>query len=154
MSTSRLPTQTEIPLMTPAQIALVRASLAQIAPHAERVGQDFYARLFQTAPQVRTLFPDEIAAQARKLMAMLGMVAAALDQPQRLQAMLCVLGERHAGYGARPAHYDAVGAVLLQTLRGHFGRAFDGDLEEAWAAAYAFMAERMIAASSGASRAA
>ena len=138
--------------MSPHQITLVRASLARIAPQAECIGLDFYARLFRDNPGVRAMFPTPPAEQAGKLMAMIAMIVAALEQPQRLHAMLCALGDRHAGYGARQAHYDAVGAALLQTLHHHLGAQFDGELGDAWAAAYAVMAERMIAASSGACR--
>lgn len=140
--------------MTPEQVALIRASFARLAPRAGAVGQAFYVHLFRGHPELRTLFPQEVAAQARKLTAMLGMIVAALDQPQRLQAMLCALGERHAGYGAGTAHYDAVGTALLQTLREELGADFDAELEAAWSAAYGFMAARMIAASCGARSAA
>lgn len=140
--------------MTPDQVALIRSSFARIAPRAGAVGQAFYAQLFCRHPELRALFPQEVAAQARKLTAMLGMIVAALDQPQRLQAMLCALGERHAGYGAATSHYDAVGAALLQTLREELGAEFDAAQESAWSAAYGFMAARMIAAASGARSAA
>jgi hemoglobin-like flavoprotein len=57
------------------------------------------------------------------------------------------LGERHGRYGVTDSHYDEVGAALIQTLREGLGEAFDEALESAWATAYAFLAERMIAAS-------
>ena len=50
--------------------------------------------------------------------------------------MLLQLGVRHAGYGVQPAHYDTVGAALLDTLQADLGAAFTPELREAWTAMY------------------
>lgn len=133
--------------MNTEQIALVRASFAQLAPDAEAVGLSFYDHLFTLNPGSRRLFREEIAVQSRKLMTMLGIIVAALDQPAKLEAMVRGLGERHVRYGVADAHYDDVGAALIQTLHERLGEAFDEAMESAWATAYAFLAERMIAVS-------
>ena len=133
--------------MNSEQIALVRTSFAQLAPHAEAVGLSFYDHLFHLNPGARRLFGEEIAVQARKLTTMLGAIVAVLDQPAKLEAMVRGLGERHVRYGVVDAHYDDVGAALIQTLREGLGEAFDEAMESAWATAYALLAERMIAAS-------
>lgn len=133
--------------MNTEQITLVRTSFAQIAPNAEAVGLSFYDHLFTLNPGVRRLFHEEIAAQSRKLMTMLGAIVAVLDQPVKLEAMVRGLGERHVRYGVADSHYDDVGAALIQTLRDGLGEAFDEDMESAWATAYALLAERMIAVS-------
>ena len=60
---------------------------------------------------------------------------ALLDRPAALEPVLLQLGVRHAGYGVQPAHYDTVGAALLDTLQTGLGAAFtpscaglDGDV--------------------------
>jgi len=132
--------------MTPAQIDLIRASFARLAPFAEQVGMAFYANLFRQSPSLRELFPEETTAQSRKLMVMLSAIVATLDHPQRLEAMVRTLGLRHAGYVVQEAHYAVVGAALLTTLREGLGTDFDQAMEAAWAAAYGFLSSRMIAA--------
>ena len=58
--------------MTPHQISLVQTSFAKVVPIAATAADLFYGRLFEIAPEVRRLFPDDLAEQKKKLMAMLG----------------------------------------------------------------------------------
>jgi hypothetical protein len=60
--------------MTPAQVACVQQSFAQVGPRADTVAAQFYQRLFTLDPSVRPLFPEDLSAQGRKLMDMLGLV--------------------------------------------------------------------------------
>jgi hemoglobin-like flavoprotein len=71
-------------------------------------------------------------------------IVGGLKDPVRFERQVRTLGERHAGYGARPEHYDAVGAVLLATFADQLGDAFTAELHDAWAAAYAAIAALMI----------
>ena len=54
--------------MTPQQIALVQTSFARVAPIADTAADLFYGRLFEIAPEVRRMFPDDMARQKKKLM--------------------------------------------------------------------------------------
>ena len=65
--------------MTPNQIKLVQTSFAQVAPIAATAADLFYGRLFEIAPQVRAMFPDDLSEQKKKLMAMLGTAVAGLS---------------------------------------------------------------------------
>ena len=49
--------------MTPEQIKLVQDSFAKVRPIAGTAADLFYGRLFEIAPQVRPLFPDDMAEQ-------------------------------------------------------------------------------------------
>jgi Globin len=51
--------------------------------------------------------------QGRKLMAMIGMAVSSLDRLETIIPAVVDLGQRHTSYGVQPAHYDTVGAVLL-----------------------------------------
>jgi hypothetical protein len=73
--------------MTPAQARLVQTSFATLAPRADTVAVAFYDRLFALDPALRR-FPGAMAAQRRKLMAMLAMAAPALDRPATLEGQL------------------------------------------------------------------
>jgi truncated hemoglobin YjbI len=57
--------------MTPEQITLVQTSFHKVVPIAGTAADLFYDRLFQTMPETRTLFPQDMAGQKKKLMAML-----------------------------------------------------------------------------------
>src|ERR1700745_1227938 len=113
--------------MTPAQVALVQASFAKVAPVADQAAQIFYDRLFAVAPQVRSLFPNDMTEQRRKLMGTLGVVVNALDKLETVFPAASALPKRHASYGAQPAHYPVVGEALLWTLQRGLGDAWTDD---------------------------
>lgn len=112
--------------MSPEQIHLVRQSFAQVAPVAAKAGALFYAKLFARDPAISGLFASsDMNEQARKLLDMIGSAVRMLGQPEQLDAALRALGKRHAGYGVEAAHYDTVGAALLDTLAEALGGAFN-----------------------------
>ena len=53
--------------MTPHQITLVQTSFAKVVPIAATAADLFYRRLFEIAPDVRGMFPDDVAEQKKKL---------------------------------------------------------------------------------------
>ena len=133
--------------MTPDQIALIRNTFQQVDPDA--AAEAFYARLFEIAPDVRSLFASDLMAQGQKLMATLAVVVNGLNDIDALMPTVRELGARHADYGAEPAHYDAVGAALLWTLEQGLGAAFTDDAKAAWAEAYGVLSSTMIDAAEG-----
>jgi hemoglobin-like flavoprotein len=127
-------------------IERVRDSYRRLQPVSDAVGRHFYETLFALAPGARALFATDIDTQSRKLMDMIDAVVRQLDQPEKWLAACRELGARHAEYGAREEHYDAVGTALLQSLRAALGEVFTPAVEAAWAQVYGEMAEIMIAA--------
>ena len=136
--------------MTPEQIALVQESFKKV-PAAE-AARLFYERLFELAPALRRLFPEDLTHQGERLMAMIGTAVAGLDKPDALLPVVRDLGARHAGYGARPEYYATVGEALLWTLDQGLGEAFTDDVEQAWSAAYGLLSETMIEGAAAAPR--
>ena len=136
--------------MTPHQIALVQSSWQQVQPIRATAADLFYARLFEVAPDVRTLFRRDVHAQGAMLMSMLDVVVGGLGRLAELLPTAQALARRHVGYGVRPAHYDSVGMALLWTLEQGLGPAFTADLRAAWAAAYQLLADAMKQAAYGA----
>jgi hemoglobin-like flavoprotein len=122
---------------------LVRAAWAQLQPIAPQAAALFYAKLFERDPSLRTLFEGEMAQQGERLMQMIGAAIGLLDRPVQLQSVLATLGQRHAGYGVKPAHYETVGTALIDTLAEGLGEAFTPEQREAWTALYAYIATRM-----------
>lgn len=119
-----------------AQVRLVQDSFAKVQSLGDTASDLFYGRLFETAPQVRSLFPNDMSAQKRKLMAMLALTVANLDKPEALVATVRDLGDRHVGYGALQAHYEPVGAALLWTLEQGLGSDFTPEIRQAWSETY------------------
>ena len=101
--------------MTPEQVKLVQQSFAKVAPIASTAADLFYDRLFSIAPHVRSLFPDDLTEQKKKLMQMLTVAVANLHQVEKIVPAVEDLGRRHGGYGVTATHYDPVGAALLWT---------------------------------------
>ena len=132
--------------MTPEQVKLVQQSFAQVAPIADEAADLFYDRLFESAPGVRPLFPDDMAEQKKKLMQMLATAVANLHRVDEILPALEDLGRRHVDYGTRSEHYDTVGEALLWTLEQDLGEAFTPEVEEAWTKTYTMIAEVMKAA--------
>ena len=130
--------------MTPNQIKLVQTSFAQVAPIAATAADLFYGRLFEVAPQVRAMFPDDLSEQKKKLMAMLGTAVAGLSRLETLVPAVQALGRRHAGYGVKAQHYASVGSALLWTLEKGLGEAFMPEVKDAWATAYIVLSTTMM----------
>jgi len=129
--------------MTPDRIALVQSSFKSVAPITSKVADLFYDRLFEIAPEVRPLFPADLAGQKVKLV---GMLATAVSNLHQLDAILPAvrnLGSRHRGYGVMAEHYAPVGAALLWTLEQGLGPAFTADVKVAWSEAYSTLADAM-----------
>src|ERR1700738_3843011 len=109
--------------MNPSQIKLVQDSFARVAPISEQAAVLFYGRLFEVAPSVRAMFPDDMSEQRKKLMATLAVVVGGLSNLEAVLPAASALAKRHVNYGAKPGHYPVVGGALLWTLEKGFGDA-------------------------------
>jgi hemoglobin-like flavoprotein len=132
--------------MTPQQVAQVQASFAQVAPIADQAAALFYGRLFEIAPEVRSLFRGDMDVQGRKLTTAIATVVDSLGEIDVVAPAISDLAKRHVAYGVRPEHYERVGAALLWTLEQGLGDDFTPAVGAAWAAAYAALSQLMIAA--------
>lgn len=128
------------------QIDLVQDSFAAVVPITDAAAAEFYRRLFELAPDTRTLFRNDMAEQGRKLFLTLATVVDALDRLDSIVPVARKLAIRHISYGAKDRHYEAVGSALIETLQAGLGPAFDQDTKEAWSAAYAFLSGTMLTA--------
>jgi len=133
-------------MVTAKQVELVQDSFALVLPITAHAATGFYARLFALAPETRALFRQDMDEQGRKLFQTLAAVVDSLHQVDRILPVAHALAIRHVGYGVREDHYATVGTALVGTLRDALGHRFDPDTEAAWVAAYALLAEHMVAA--------
>ncbi len=131
-------------------IDLVQSSFEKVKPIAATAAEIFYTKLFEIDPKLKPLFPSGKGAmevQGNKLMTMLGSAVAGLNNLEMLVPVLENLGKRHVEYKVEPAHYDSVGAALLDTLSVGLGEDFTPEVKEAWATVYGTMSSVMIGAS-------
>lgn len=126
--------------MTPEQVAMVQESFQKVVPIAGTAADLFYDRLFTIAPDVRSMFPDDLKEQKKKLIAMLATAVTNLHQVDKIIPAVEELGKRHVAYGVTAAHYEPVGAALLWTLEKGLGADFTPPLKAAWTETYMTLA--------------
>ena len=131
--------------MTQQQIELVRHSWLQVFPLRETAAQMFYEKLFELEPALRPLFKADLSQQAGKLFETLNALVASLGEADAMTSVAAPLQRSHAGLGATPAHYQAVGEALMWTLGASVGKAFTAPVRAAWVEAYAGLSQAMQA---------
>ena len=129
--------------MTLEEINLVQTTWAQVLPIRNTAADLFYKKLFELEPDLRPLFPEDIAEQKLKLMKMLNTAVNGLSDLEALVPAVQDLGRRHVGYGVKDEHYPLVGAALLWTLEQGLGPAFSDDVRAAWTTVYGVLADTM-----------
>ena len=119
--------------MTPEHEAAIRASWAEVEVRADALAAGFHARLLELHPAAGAYFAgtDRRAYHCR-LAGALGEMAASLDDPRRLVALLVTLGRRHAAHGVREEEFALASEALLLTLQDALGERFTPEVEEAW----------------------
>lgn len=132
--------------MTPEKIKLVQDSFAKVAPIADTAADLFYGRLFEIAPEVRPMFPEDMSGQKGKLMSMLGTAVTNLHQVETIIPAVQELGRNHVAYGVKDEHYKPVGEALIWTLEKGLGDDFTPDVKDAWVETYTTIQGVMTAA--------
>ena len=140
--------------MTPDQVKLVQQSFSHVAPISDQAATIFYERLFETAPQVKAMFPADMSEQKKKLMATLAVVVNGLSDLSSILPAASALAKRHVAYGAAPEHYPVVGSALLWTLERGLGGDWTPEVAAAWTAAYGTLSGFMISEAYGTPQAA
>lgn len=142
-------------MITDAEKAVIKDSWRLVVPIAETAADLFYKKLFELRPEYRRLFPDDMRAQKRKLIAMLGFIVKSLDWPESawretvpedddLCLIVLALGRRHSDlYHVPDSSYEVVGEALLWTLDYGLGKKFDAPTRAAWTHVYTLLALTM-----------
>ncbi|MEV4437424.1 globin domain-containing protein [Streptomyces sp. NPDC049577] len=123
---------------------LVRRTLAEIEPVADKATSYFYALLFLRHPELRELFPAAMDTQRDRLFKALLTAARHADDTPTLTEYLSRLGRGHRKYGTRPAHYPAVGECLIGALTRYATHTWSEAAEAAWARVYTAISQIMI----------
>ncbi|MFE6482277.1 globin domain-containing protein [Streptomyces sp. NPDC057757] len=123
---------------------LIRRTMAEAGPVADKVTSYFYALLFVRHPELRSLFPAAMDTQRDRLLKALLTAAEHIDNTEVLVAYLQNLGRGHRKYGTRPEHYPAVGECLIGSLSRFASASWDAETEAAWVRAYTTISQVMI----------
>ncbi|MEU2287387.1 globin domain-containing protein [Streptomyces sp. NPDC013178] len=146
LTETRVPAQrSAAPAGTPSPDAvLVRRTMAEVAPVADKVTSYFYALLFVRHPDLRSLFPPAMDAQRDRLLKALLTAAEHIDNTPVLVDYLQNLGRGHRKYGTRAEHYPAVGECLIGALSKYAESVWDAETEAAWVRTYTTISQVMI----------
>jgi hemoglobin-like flavoprotein len=136
---------------------MVQESFHKIVPIISEVGQIFYSRLFETAPELQELFSNAFGQDGNKAQVITEVVNSHLrsllsksvtNSRVTISPAMRELGRRHEKYGVTSAHFTKMKEALIWTLRLRLGDDFPADLEEVWRSAFddiALMMQQAIA---------
>lgn len=123
----------------------LETSFDLVAPRGDELMDVFYARLFAAAPAVEPLFAGtDLRRQKTMLLGALVLLRKSLRNLDGIVPTLRELGAKHVAYGAVPAHYPVVGAVLLASMAEVAGEAWTQEFQAAWSEAYGVVAGAML----------
>jgi hemoglobin-like flavoprotein len=120
--------------MTPDAIRQLKASYAGVAAQPGQLASRFYEELFKVSPELRPLFPADLALQQGHFEAALALVVRNLDEVHALRESLRDLGSQHVYWGARPQDYITARNALVTAIRS-LSPLWDEALERHWRAA-------------------
>jgi nitric oxide dioxygenase len=130
---------------TERQLELVRDSFAELRKDPRPRFVEFYEAFFRRAPELRSMFrEDDLGGQGMRFMSTLGVIVDDLNRPEALEDRLTELGQAHRAMGVKAAHFEPMGAALLETLENTLGADFTPEARAAWEAAYAQVADEII----------
>ena len=124
---------------------LLKESWTLVEGNRVRLTEHFYARLFLLDPELRKLFPVQMAGQGDRLFEAIIAAIHTVDDPESFDEFLRALGRDHRKYHVDAAHYDTMGQALLDSLRSIAGDDWNLAYDQAWRDAYAAIVEKMLA---------
>ncbi|MFK5595910.1 NO-inducible flavohemoprotein [Methylobacterium sp. HMF5984] len=135
-----------IPL-SPATIALIKATVPALEGHGLTITQRMYERLFVDA-EMRALFNQshhgETGSQPKALAQAVLAYARNIDNLGVLAGAVERIAQKHVALSILPEHYPHVAEALLGAIRDVLGEAATPEICAAWGDAYWFLAELLI----------
>ncbi len=133
--------------LTPAQEALILATVPILREGGEALTRHFYSLMFRNHPEVRSYFNASHQKDGRQPRALANAVLAYAENirnPSVLGPAIRMIVHKHASLDIRPEHYPIVGSSLLEAMAEVLGDAFTPELRAAWEAAYWQLANLLI----------
>ena len=133
--------------LTPATIALIKATVPALEAHGLDITRRMYERLFRNA-EMRVLFNQshhgETGSQPKALAQAVLAYARNIDNLSALSGAVERIAQKHVALNILPEHYPFVGDALLGAIGDILGDAATAEICAAWGEAYWFLAELLI----------
>jgi len=103
-----------------------------------------YDRAFAADASLAAMFTSDPVTQRTRFAAELATMLGSIRSFDVFCSTTRSLGARHRSYGVQATHYRLMGDALMAALAAALGPRWTGEVDEAWALAYNFMAETMM----------
>ncbi len=136
-------------MLTPAQIAVIKATAPVVAAHANAITGTFYPLMFERHPEVRAVFNQShqrSSAQPEALANAIIAYASNIDRLEVLGPAVAGIVQKHVSLNITPDQYGIVGSCLMEAIGQVLGAAVTPEIADAWGAAYWQLAHLLIAA--------
>lgn len=127
----------------------LQQSLLRALSQGDRLLEHFYALLFERGPELRSLFPADLAdltALRCKLRASLALLFSPVTDPGTVAAELARLARLHDARGIRAEHYALAAECLVESLATFDAAAWTSELEHEWTQALHALGFTLVAA--------
>ncbi|WP_194435686.1 NO-inducible flavohemoprotein [Vibrio sp. A621] len=128
-------------------IAVVKSTIPLLEGAGPALTQHFYQRMFSHNPELKDIFNMTHQQTGRQSVALFEAIAAYAKNIENLSALTQAverIAHKHTSFNIQAEHYQIVGHHLIETLRELAPEAFTQEVEEAWTAAYLFLAQVFI----------
>ncbi|MEL6061451.1 MULTISPECIES: NO-inducible flavohemoprotein [unclassified Methylobacterium] len=133
--------------LSPATIALIKATVPALEAHGLAITKRMYERLFENA-EMRDLFNQshhgEIGSQPKALAQAVLAYARNIDNLGALGGAVERIAQKHVALNILPEHYPYVADALLGAIGDILGAAATPEICAAWGEAYWFLAEILV----------
>ncbi|PVZ11213.1 MULTISPECIES: NO-inducible flavohemoprotein [unclassified Pseudomonas] len=140
-------------MLSSAHRDIIRDTVPMLETGGETLARHFYQLMFEQYPHVKALFNPAHQArgdQPRALANAVLMYARNIDRLEALGPLVTQIVQKHVALQILPEHYPIVGTCLLTSIRQVLGEQVATDeVLDAWAAAYAQLADILIGAEEG-----
>lgn len=130
--------------MTPDDVERVQTSYATLSGRGDALASAFYTELFERAPALRRVFPDDLTSLKGHFDAALALVVRNLEMVGAIEPALRDLGAQHVHWGARPEDYATARDSLVAALRELSGAGWTAETERGWREAITIISVAML----------
>jgi nitric oxide dioxygenase len=134
-------------MLTDKHIDIIKSTIPLLENAGPALTGHFYQRLFSHNPELQDIFNMANQHSGRQQVALFEAIAAYAKNIENLAVLTTAverIAQKHTSFNIKAPHYAIVGHHLIETLRELASEAFTADVEEAWTAAYQFLAQIFI----------
>ena len=134
-------------MLTDKHIDIIKSTIPLLENAGPALTGHFYQRMFSHNPELQDIFNMANQHSGRQQVALFEAIAAYAKNIENLSALTTAverIAQKHTSFNIKAPHYAIVGHHLIETLRELASEAFTAEVEEAWTAAYQFLAQIFI----------